>query len=155
MTMSVLMTVIFLAVCFWALLQEANEREQQYEKHCLAAYFKTDFGQVYVIRSSEIFIGAGRNADICIHIPGIDQKKNRWWGKRKLAGIAPIHAHAVLKEDGQFYVRNLSNSFPVYMEFGDERKAILPADGDTKLYHGARLVFGGCRLTFGRGGGNE
>ena len=70
-------------------------------------------------------------------------------------GIAPIHAHAVLKEDGQFYVRNLSNRFPVYMEFGDERKIILPADGDTKLYHGVRLVFGGCRLTFCRGGGNE
>lgn len=153
--MFVLLTVIFLAICFWALMQEAKAREQQYEKYCLAAYFKTDFEQVYVIRSSEIFIGSGRNADIHIHIPGIDRKKNRWWGKRKLAGIAPIHAYAVLKEDGQFYFRNLSNRFPVYMEFGDERKTILPADGDTKLYHGVRLVFGGCRLTFCRGGGNE
>lgn len=153
--MFVLMTVIFLAVCFWGLMQEANAREQQYEKHCLSAYFKTDFGQVYVIRSSEIFIGSGHNSDIRIHIPGLDRKKNRWWGKRKLGGIAPIHAHAVLKEDGQFYVRNLSNRFPVYMEFGDERKTILPADGDTKLYHGVRLVFGGCRLTFCRGGGDE
>lgn len=153
--MFVLMTVFFLVVCFQALIQEANARGQQYEKYCLSAYFKSDFGQVYKIRSSEIFIGSGCNADIRIHVPGSDHKKNRWWDKQKLAGITSIHAYVALKEDGQFYIRNLSNRFPFYMEFGDERKRILPADGDTKLYHGVRLVFDEYRLTFCRGGESE
>ena len=150
-TMLTAMTVVFFVSCFCAVFQESRIRERQYKEHGISAYFKTEFEQTYEIRSSEIFIGTGENADIRIHIPGVDRKKNRWWGQRRLAGIKEIHAYAALKDDGQFYIRNLSRRFPIYMEFGEERTAIRPKDGEVKLYHGAKLVFGGCRLTFYRG----
>lgn len=150
-TMLTAMMVIFCACCFCAVFQESRIRDRQYKEHGISAFFKTEFEQTYEIRSSEVFIGSGKNADIRIHIPGVDRKKNRWWGQRRLAGIKEIHAYAVLKDDGQFYIRNLSRRFPIYMEFGEERTAIRPKDGEVKLYHGAKLVFGGCRLTFYRG----
>lgn len=149
--MANIITMIFFVSCFCAVLQEARARERHYEEHGISAYFKTDFGQIYKIRSSEIFIGTGQNADIRIHIPGIGRKKNRWWGRPWLAGIKEIHAYATLKEDGQFYIRNLSARFPIYMEFGEEKTEIRPKDRDIKIYHEAKLVFGGCRLTFYRG----
>ena len=139
------MMVIFFVFCFYAVFQESRVRERQYKEHGISAFFKTEFEQTYEIRSSEVFIGSGKNADIRIHIPGVDRKKNR------LAGVKEIHAYAALKDDGQFYIRNLSRRFPIYMEFGEERTAIRPKDGEVKLYHGAKLVFGGCRLTFYRG----
>lgn len=145
------MMVIFFVFCFYAVFQESCVRERQYKEHGISAYFKTEFEQTYEIRSSEIFIGTGKNADIRIHIPGVDRKKNRWWGQRRLAGIKQIHAYAALKDDGQFYIRNLSKRFPIYMEFGEERRRIRSRDGEVKLYHGTRLIFGGCRLTFYRG----
>lgn len=145
-----IMAVLF-ALCFCAVFQESRIRERQYKEHGIAAYFKTEFDQTYEIRSSEIFIGTGKNADIRIHIPGVDRKKNRWWGQRRLAGIKELHAYAELKDDGQFYIRNLSKRFPIYMEFGEERRRIRSKDGEVKLYHGAKLIFGGCRLTFYRG----
>ena len=111
------MMVIFFVFCFYAVFQESRVRERQYKEHGISAYFKTEFEQTYEIRSSEIFIGTGKNADIRIHIPGVDRKKNRWWGQRRLAGIKQIHAYAALKDDGQFYIRNLSKRFPIYMEF--------------------------------------
>ena len=145
------MMVIFFVFCIYAVFQESRVRERQYKEHRISAYFKTEFEQTYEIRSSEIFIGTGKNADIRIHIPGVDRKKNRWWGQRRLAGIKEIHAYAALKDDGQFYIRNLSKRFPIYMEFGEERRRIRSRDGGVKLYHGTRLIFGGCRLTFYRG----
>lgn len=145
------MMVIFFVFCFYAVFQEPRVRERQYKEHGISAYFKTEFEQTYEIRSSEIFIGTGKNADIRIHIPGVDRKKNRWWGQGRLAGIKEIHAYAALKDDGQFYIRNLSKRFPIYMEFGEERRRIRSRDGEVKLYHGTRLIFGGCRVTFYRG----
>jgi len=145
------MMVIFFVFCIYAVFQESRVRERQYKEHGISAYFKTEFEQTYEIRSSEIFIGTGKNADIRIHIPGVDRKKNRWWGQRRLAGIKEIHAYAALEDDGQFYIRNLSKRFPIYMEFGEERRRIRSRDGEVKLYHGTRLIFGGCRLTFYRG----
>ena len=143
--------LIFFTACFCAVFQESRIRDRQYREHGISAYFKTEFEQIYEIRSSEIFIGTGKNADIRIHIPGVNRKKNRWWGKSRLAGIQEIHAYAALKDDGQFYIRNLSKRFPIYIEFGEERRAIHSKDGEVKLYHGEKLIFGGCRLTFYRG----
>lgn len=140
----------FFIVCFCAVFKESHIRGRQYEKNRISAYFKTDFEEVYEIQSSEVLIGTGKNADIRIHIPGISRQKKRWWGQ-KLAGIKDIHAYAALKEDGQFYIRNLSTQFPIYMEFGEEKRSIRPEDGEIKMYHGVRLIFGRCRLTFYRG----
>ena len=86
------MMVIFCACCFCAVFQESRIRDRQYKEHGFSAFFKTEFEQTYEIRSSEVFIGSGKNADIRIHIPGVDRKKNRWWGQRRLAGIKEIHA---------------------------------------------------------------
>ena len=38
---------VFFALCFCAVFQESRIRERQYKEHGIAAYFKTEFEQMY------------------------------------------------------------------------------------------------------------
>ena len=114
-------------------------------RHFAACFILPD-GRIYQVEAGEIFIGTGKNADLKLGIPGADRGEYRGC----LWGIKPLHVQVCAREDGWFYIRNLTDT-PVLTKIGQTEEVLLEGDSERKLLHGMNINFGTYQITFYRG----
>ena len=146
MILKILLLAGMFGFLFWAARQESDARREEYVRRHFAACFILPDGRIYQVEAGEIFIGTGKNADLKLGIPGADRGEYRGC----LWGIKPLHVQVCAREDGWFYIRNLTDTH-VLTKIGQTKEVLLEGDSERKLLHGMNINFGTYQITFYRG----
>lgn len=140
--------IMVIILAGYMLFEEPKWRGYMYQNEKFAAYLKFKDGRKIQLRGTELLVGDSEETDIQIGFPQIIGEV-----QKKIPGLDDVHACLKLEQDGNWYIRNLSEKFPIVLRKYQERQVLYAGSKNwTMLISGDEIAFGSFTVGFERGG---